>query len=339
MKRQLLTLGLGVLMGVAGLFSTPAHAESQFYSGRVDVNPALGGTITVGVKEFSGFSGFNYSNLDQATNTVTVLGFAQFSTSRAGLLQGTPANPSQRLVAVYALQGQFTGNLITGNLSADFNNGLVAMRVYDFGLSPVINPLDPGTWVPNIGNLNQGVVATFGLGKRPDALLQGPPGGIFTDPMATFDPAKVNTARTTLNEIARSATADVKFHYLGGGDGGTMLDYTPPGYILNQEEPTLLVSLTQRLAATESAAWNALGNLPDTLIVYNGLLGTSVVKPGDVLTPSTFGANGDVILATNGGTAIPGSQVPEPTALASTLVGSGLLSSISLLYRRIRRRI
>ncbi len=340
MRRQLLTLLAGMAVITAGLTETPARAD-VFYSGRVDVNPAFGGNVIAGVKEFSGYSGYNFSNLDQATGIVTVLGFAQFSTSRSLQFQGVPANPSDRLVAVYALQGRFTGNLMTGDLSADFNGGLGAMRIYDHVVSPLIDSLNPATWVDNIANLNQGVVSAFDLGLRPTATLQGPPGGLATIDMTGFDPTRVNTANATVGEIAPSATANVKFHYLSGGEGGTLLNYNVPGYLVNPLDPTLLVSLTQRIAKAESEAWAAAGNLPNTETVFKGLLGVDFVKAGDTFDPHLLGANGDTILAGNGGTAIPGSQtpVPEPAALASSLVGSGLLSAVGMLYRRLRRKV
>ncbi len=341
MRPYWLTLTLGVVGGLAGLLGTPAHADTVFFSGRVDVNPAFGGNVITGVKDFSGLSGYNYSNLDRSTNTVTVLGFAQFSTSMAGSALGIPADPSQRLVAVYALQGTFTGNLNTNTLSADFNLGLGAMRVYDFVNSAVLNVLDPGTWVKDINNLSKSAVAEFDLAERPAAMQQGPPGGIDTDSLFTFDPTKVNTARGTVGNIAQgSATADVKFHYLGSGDPNvqTLLDYSPAGYIVNPLDPTLLVSLTERLDSGSSTDWNIAGNLANTEKVFQGLLGVLFVKPGDTFNPAGLGANGDTIMAVDGGTGIPGSQtpVPEPATLAGALLGSGLLSAFGLLFRRKR---
>lgn len=333
MNRPRFGLGLSIAVALV-LTATSVTRADIFFSGRVDVDPTLGGNVVTAVKEFSGFSGHSYTNLDPATGAVTALGFAQFSTSRAGLLTGVPASPSQRLVAVFALQGQFTGNVGLNQLAADFNAGLGQMRVYDFGSAPVIDPSNPATWVPNIGNLSQGVVATFNLTNRPDAIFKGPPGGTATSDVLGFQASQVNTASTTSGDIGLQGDATIKFLY----ESGTLLDFTPAGYLVNPASPDLLVDIDELLELSVAQAFESnAANLANLQTIFSGFLGVNYVKPGDTFNPTLLGTTGDTSQTINGGLGVPGSQVagiPEP----ATILGFTLLCAGGLGFRLLRRR-
>ncbi len=338
---------LGLLLAILCLsWATPTNADT-FFSGRVDLDAALGGDATVGIKRFQGFGGHSYTNLDPATGVVNAVGFAQGSNSIAGPgPAGDPASPNLRLNFVFGISGT-----ATGPFAADFDpatGGAVGqLRVYDFGANSGATAGIPSTWVPDINNLDTGLIAVFDITTRPDDVQKGPPGGITTDDLLGVIADDINRAAVTSGDIGANGQASLKFLYDENNPLSTFFDFTPAGYLVEPDSQDLLVNINE---VTENSTFiNVFNpvpqNLTDLSTIFTALTGGAAgqfVPPTDLagFDASNPALTGDTSQFIEGGFAVPGSQqqqqvVPEPASILMwALFGLGAVGFVAVQRRK-----
>jgi len=316
-------------------FGATSRADT-FFTGRADFNGSLAGGVNVLDAKRTNFDSgaISYSNVFTAAappagqaavgNKVNTIGYVVLSSATVGNTT-TPFGTSNRITAVYALQGTIT-NANPLSTTVRYDSGTV--RVYDRGVTTGINNEMPSQWVTNIANLNQGVIATLGLDGIPTAVLQGPPDGLLTESLVVVDPSAINSAKVNIT-AAVGNTADLLFNYLSG-------PFVTDFDVVDPKNPQLFVRLNETL---QSATFNP--NQTDLNTIFNAFLpGKGPFSTIGTGTGSDFGPGGlgnpDTTFANDGGFAVPGAtqvEIPEP---ASMLVW-GLIAGGCGVYGGFRR--
>ncbi len=342
---------LATLLAVASLGAT-AQAD-VFVSGTVQMNPNSGTTNPNGndtVRQITSFGGYSYTNKvggDATSGGVRVVGVINNLGSILNGLGSGDANTQSNITAVFALNGQFAGDLNTGNLGANFDpsvGGSGQIRFYnnDTGIISV----DPSTWVTNILNLDEGLIGVFDLIARPTDFENGEQGFPVVSDVISLTEALVNTARavqgttgpegdaTALFQLNTSFDLDLNsslaplFEYLG---------ISPDGGVEDPARGALLVDLDE-LGSPDGALAGPYLDLFDDIFntllpsVGGGFLG------GDTYDPTKPFVTGDTSQSISGGDAYPGSmvsaEVPEPASLIVWSVMAAGGAGLGMIRRR-----
>jgi hypothetical protein len=338
----------GLFAVLASAFASPAHAD-VFFTGRVDFDTPV---VDVAAARRAGFAstGVSYTNRfsggasPAVGDVVHAIGFVVVNNAGQG---GSTIdfNTGNRLVAVYALNGQIIDASPT-SLRALFTSGQI--RLYDRGTGAIdIN--DPSTWVTNISDLNQGVLAKLNLSNEiPSAVIQGAPGGLQTEAIVV-NTALLNTAAVDLTGATLGSVADFIFDYISGTFASNFDVQNPanPGVdIVPPADPQFIVRINQTLqnpplATPDVTELNTIfgafkADLGFAGEVFAGTTGQQTFNP-QPLGP-TF--TGDTVHQNDGGFAVPGAQqaeIPEPASMllwGTILVGAGVYGGL----RRRRQR-
>lgn len=328
-------LSLWAMAFAAVLVPAVASADT-FFTGRVDTSTALGGTNLPGAKLLQIGSGVAYSNKaggDATSGTVNVVGAAFVPTFLRNNNAGNTASDATRFLAVFALQGDFVGDLAANNLQVDFEGGLGQVRFYDLGAGGGGNVdfSDPSTWTAGAT-----LVGQIDLTGRPTGILQGPPGGVATEQAIGFNAAEVNTASGVAGVLGAQTDASVIFSFDESNVANTYFDFLA-SYLVDPDSPAFLIDLITQVIGDNGIE----ANVADLEALFLAMLGQDFTPGADIYDPSTLGVGtGDVAGSIQiGGRIIPGSlvgvEIPEPASMITWT--SILVSGAGIGWMRRRR--
>lgn len=336
-------IGILATLLAAVCFSSTAQAD-VFVTGQTNINGAIQNNGTglnyAGARNFGlGSNGISFTNFQGAGapgsgGVITAVGFAILDGSanvNGGV--GPAYTTSPNLVGVYALRG-----VENGAFGASFNEGVIQVfdRSLAAGATPAIFPLNPSSWTQ--GN---DIVAQFNINNTPiNAVLQGPPGGVATEPLLVPNPGAINDAEVDTT-AGVGTTADFLFSLVSGGL------FTPLG-----GSDDFFIRLNQLIAfptgipdqAALAALVAQLNDLFDDLMTDGGFdpgNGFSYGNPGDgtVYNPLAGPNSGDTVQTNTGGLVVPGqvvpvTEIPEPASLIvwSVLAAGG--AGLGMIRRR-----
>jgi hypothetical protein len=340
MLRRLL-IPLTLLVG----FCVVSNANADvFYSGRVDISSSQ-----PNVRLITGYTGVSYTNKVDGDNTSGRVRAVGVVNGLGSTLQNFTSVPfGNNIVAVFALEGKFVGNLATGNLDADFDpvsgGGIGQVRWYDLGTN-TIDITDPSSWVNNINSLAVGTIAVFDLVTRPTDILTGPPGPPATTFVNFLNENLINTAGAVQGTTGPEGDARIKLElnsaFALDPTGISTLDplfVYQPGQIVNPLTPTLIIDLDE---IGEGSGAGSVVNTTQLGTIFDAFTGlTGGFLGGGTYTPNDPFGSGDTAQSISGGDIYPGSQVPpgnEVPEPASIIVWS-LLAIGGAGYRAMRQR-
>lgn len=288
-------------------FSVTSEAD-VFISGRIDMNDSMTADAPNAVPlarqlSFSNVQSVSYSNSrtsalpgsafapPNVNDLAPTIGMIKLSSATLGDGSGNNVdfNGASAIVAVFAFNPRIEevnpgASPNTFTTKVDFEGAQGQIRIYDrSGLGP-LNGEDPSTWVPNINNLDQGVLAVGKMAPRADEppfYLKGAPGGDFTQLPIVAVPGDVNKVSVDLGNALGVITADFKFDILeeftnalgnsqfAGDPYGPFFEdpsvFGIPPFVIPDELPSLLANIPEILDGPEDGVLDP--NDPD----FNGL--------------------------------------------------------------------
>jgi len=343
----------------------PNAWSDTFYTGRIDANGSVvaGGTDFAGAKQIDGAGGgFGHNNVfatgaggvAASGDTIKSMGIIVMSGAAVGAGTGS-FNTGDDLVAIYALHGTVSVDGMTGNITSNFDPGdnpgnhFGVIAFYDRSSIGGLLTANPSTWSSDLTS----PLAVLELAARPDAVLQGGPGGSATAAPVVPDPGAINT-----QEIEVQAAVNTRGQYKADiVDLGTFLDnldvQLPPDFFSTTALGSFFGDIIQRLddgtnntdGLVLSDLNNAYDDLFDLLGIDNGQFASGLDTAGSGYDPANFlTGNGDVLLLNNQFILNPGDQAlpqqrgdtPEPASLV--LWGLALVGSIGYGVARKRRQ-